>query len=649
MASYWGPKIELGSTVPLVTLDPFNLKTVNDGHLRDSDHGVSEWVCVKSGSVRYISIYDNTSIKEFDGGFINDMVSITNAPENGSFSVTAGSIYYANNPFYLIGDGNGNDHNIIVPSTFAGRYFNIYWGRSESSENPSEHIYNPFQYKIFSLFPTTTINFYNNTTNGCLDTATSTTTTGNSAGAITTIDTTSGETLRYHYFKTDKPVLITAAGNGTSEVDKTIMSPASTHVYGKVMQYARCMDGTDASNKNSKNAYDSTDGISGLVCNTKVGDGSGGDSNSAIGINFLSDTYAWGQELSDYTIVAPYPSTTVTVSYANANGGSWIVGETHNLSSTASLNDPDSVGRDGDHGFGVPGDDFRGMAVYLASGATRWKFEGNKPFSIVVNDTLNDEEKLLGWMSDWETRQLSNTRKLISNTTRPRGVDENYAVGQPRSFVNLVDVDATGIHQEGTEKSSRLSFPTKNTRTEFIESNNTIKLEKSNTDYIDLNFSVSSSDKLTIELWAKVSSSQSGSVMLFGFLKYDVFLRSNKSFGFNTANGDLYGISDTDWNNLNVENNWTYYTFVMHQNVSYTNNKIYINGVSQTLSQQFESENASNRTFGTQGRIGTWINTNYLDFLINMDVGLFKLSKGELTSAEILNNYHAIKSRFAEL
>ena len=232
---------------------------------------------------------------------------------------------------------------------------------------------------------------------------------------------------------------------------------------------------------------------------------------------------------------------------------------------------------------------------------------------------------------------------------RPRGVNENYAIGQPRSFVNLVDVDATGIHQEGTEKSSRLSFPTKNTRTEFIESNNTIKLEKSNTDYIDLNFSVSSSDKLTIELWAKVSSSQSGSVMLFGFLKYDVFLRSNKSFGFNTANGDLYGISDTDWNNLNVENNWTYYTFVMHQNVSYTNNKIYINGVSQTLSQQFESENASNRTFGTQGRIGTWINTNYLDFLINMDVGLFKLSKGELTSAEILNNYHAIKSRFAEL
>ena len=68
-----------------------------------------------------------------------------NAPENGSFSVNAGSIYYANNPFYLIGDGTGNDHNIIVPSTFAGRYFNIYWGRSQS-------IYNPFQYKIFSLY-----------------------------------------------------------------------------------------------------------------------------------------------------------------------------------------------------------------------------------------------------------------------------------------------------------------------------------------------------------------------------------------------------------------------------------------------------------------------------------------------------------------
>jgi len=120
--------------------------------------------------------------------------------------------------------------------------------------------------------------------------------------------------------------------------------------------------------------------------------------------------------LSDYQIVAPYADTTVTVSYwANSQ---WNVGEVHSLSGTQT--NPDAVDRDGTNGFGVDGSTISGGAANLASGANLWKWESTKPIALIINDNANDEENMLGWMSNKYLRTSSNVTQ---------------------SFVNLIDKD----------------------------------------------------------------------------------------------------------------------------------------------------------------------------------------------------------------
>jgi hypothetical protein len=96
----------------------------------------------------------------------------------------------------------------------------------------------------------------------------------------------------------------------------------------------------------------------------------------------------------------------------------WNVGEVHSLNGTQT--NPDAVDRDGTNGFGVDGTNISGAAANLASGANLWKFEGTQPFSVIINDTADDEERLLGWMSN-------KTLRTSSNVTQ--------------SFVNLIDKD----------------------------------------------------------------------------------------------------------------------------------------------------------------------------------------------------------------
>lgn len=658
MAIYSGPgTFNLGSTNTILTLDPLNPRTLANT-LRDTDHGMSEWIATESGTAVYIAIYDNTTIyrvSSFSGSkYVADAVSIATAPQNGTFTVTAGSSYYADKPIYLRGSLDESD-NLMVPSTLSGRYFVAYHAR-----------YAPHNYRIYTLFSNTNVEWFFNTTDGIQGIPTSSFTISNVGDvyALSPEDELNQSTAYgYSYFRTDKPVLITSDGDGG---DATVLSPASTHVYGKSINtlYTRCMDGSSPSSLSTIQAHDSTTGYLGLVSSIRVGDGSGGDSNNSIGINFLSDTYAYGTTLPDYTIVAPYPDTVVSVSYATSNGGSWTLGETHNFNSTATLGNPDSVGRDGNNGFGTAGSNFNGSASPLASGADRWKFEGNKPFSIVVNnDPAHDEEKLLGWMSDWQTRNVN----VIPNSPRamngypydPLAGADYLHDGRPRSMANLTSYNTSLSSTDSSTQTimvqNRLEFPSKNTQTEFIESNNVIKLENGtgNTDHInfDLGSTAAASSILTVELWAKVSSTQASSHMLFGFLSYNVIRYSpggGGSFGFNTGNSDSYGISSSDWSNLNVEDNWTHYVFVMHNTLTYTNNKIYINGVSQTLSQQKGSEDSASRHFNDGvGRINSWGNSSYSSYTTNMDLGLFRIHTGELSSTEVLGAYNAHYNRFS--
>jgi len=161
-------------------------------------------------------------------------------------------------------------------------------------------------------------------------------------------------------------------------------------------------------------------------------------------------------------------------------------------------------------------------------------------------------------------------------------------------------------------------------------------------DYV--NFDVSNlGTTTTVEMWIKASSFTSND-MIFGWQQYDVITLSG-AFGYNTNNSDIYGISAATVTSLGLLNNWAHYVFEMRSDVSYTNNKIYINGVSQSLTQVAGSENAANRNFnGGSGRIAGWRNAD--TFFMPMNCAIFRVYNRALTQAEISQNFNALRGRY---
>jgi len=145
----------------------------------------------------------------------------------------------------------------------------------------------------------------------------------------------------------------------------------------------------------------------------------------------------------------------------------------------------------------------------------------------------------------------------------------------------------------------------------------------------------------TVEMWTKCISLNGK--MFFGWAGYDVWTQGD-TIGYNTGNGDVYGMSNSLVSSLGVVGNWKHLVFEMRSDVDYTNNKIYVNGVNQSLSQQYSSESASNRNFNSgYGTICGWL---YGGYYMNQQVSTFRVYNRSLTQTEVTQNYNAQKSRF---
>jgi hypothetical protein len=146
----------------------------------------------------------------------------------------------------------------------------------------------------------------------------------------------------------------------------------------------------------------------------------------------------------------------------------------------------------------------------------------------------------------------------------------------------------------------------------------------------------------TVEMWCKIGSV--AAKMMFGWLLYDVY-GSTGHLGFNTGNGDLYGIPSATVTSLGLLNNWVHYIFEMRSDVSYTNNKMYINSIPQSLSQIAGTENSNGRNFNSgNGRIAGWRTNN--SYRMPMECSSFKIYNRALSATEVLQNYNATKTRF---
>ena len=175
-----------------------------------------------------------------------------------------------------------------------------------------------------------------------------------------------------------------------------------------------------------------------------------------------------------------------------------------------------------------------------------------------------------------------------------------------------------------------------------IGTNKVIRFPISQNTKIDFSANELTASRITVEMWALVDDFVSG--MFFGWLIHDVWTAGG-TLGYNTGQGDVYGIPAARINQLNIRDRWAHYVFVM-QVGDYNQNKIYVNGVSQSLSQQFSSQFTPYTNFNSgNGRIGGWrLDNNYQQV---MDLGIFKIYNRELSQAEITTSYNENLARFS--
>lgn len=167
--------------------------------------------------------------------------------------------------------------------------------------------------------------------------------------------------------------------------------------------------------------------------------------------------------------------------------------------------------------------------------------------------------------------------------------------------------------------------------------------------------------RVTVEMWTKLKDNGSNlhgnGSMLFSWMNsssatnYNVYHTQGK-LGFNVFKNELYGL-----NASSLENNWTHIVFVMSNSQTASHQKIYINGIAQTLSCQFTPLANSACVDGVTGRA---FNSSG-DFLLmdnpysanrwnaKADLGMVRIYNSELTQSEITASYNATASTYVDV
>lgn len=130
-------------------------------------------------------------------------------------------------------------------------------------------------------------------------------------------------------------------------------------------------------------------------------------------------------------------------------------------------------------------------------------------------------------------------------------------------------------------------------------------------DYFDIELEGLSSNPtafVSISAWIRWESFNSG--MFLGFNGYDIWTSGN-NLGFNTATGNVVGISSTQVNDLNLLGNWHHYVFVFSRSGLISRYcKLYINGESYELANH-RGGDGNGTGFSNTLTLGSWNNRGY--------------------------------------
>ncbi|MFH1495906.1 MAG: DUF6701 domain-containing protein [Pseudomonadota bacterium] len=125
------------------------------------------------------------------------------------------------------------------------------------------------------------------------------------------------------------------------------------------------------------------------------------------------------------------------------------------------------------------------------------------------------------------------------------------------------------------------------------------------------------------------------SVMPIGWHLHDLWLQGG-SFGFNTANSDIYGISSAG-----LANGW-HHVVAVFTNGSVTSNQLYIDGVNQALTQRQSTPNLATAVVSSTLQIGGWTQDNSYRFTGRIDeVMVYRDALVQADVTALYNDTHA--------
>jgi hypothetical protein len=161
-------------------------------------------------------------------------------------------------------------------------------------------------------------------------------------------------------------------------------------------------------------------------------------------------------------------------------------------------------------------------------------------------------------------------------------------------------------------------------------------------DTIQVDYNFTQHSTITINFFANSSYNNESMVWSMGGNGPDWYIKAD-TMGYNSYGADTYGLSTTQINNLGLRNNWRLLTMTYTQNSPVANNKVYVNGVEQSTSQQLGGTNGmsfNNQIYFTSAY------GNGAGYCLSATVGYISIYNRALSASEVLQNYNALKGRY---
>jgi hypothetical protein len=247
------------------------------------------------------------------------------------------------------------------------------------------------------------------------------------------------------------------------------------------------------------------------------------------------------------------------------------------------------------------------------------------------------------------------TVKYYNRALSPQEILQNY--NAQKSRFGIYDIVQSGLTLS-YDASNYLSYP-RNGSTWFDMTSNSgngslingptfntgatpsIQFDGSD-DTMRTNYNLSQFNTITINFLANAAYINESMAWSLGSGGPDWYIKEN-TMGYNSYGGDTYGLSTAQINQLGLRNNWHMLTMTYTQNGAIANNKVYVDGIRQTISQQLGTTRSMSFSNIGINFLSAFDNNGYS---LNASVGHISVYNRELSEQEIVQNFESLRKQY---